>query len=72
VREKLLVRRPGEGENVAAAEPDEYHYDRLIRTLVEQGFGSWQEAAAADLIDAAIFVYLGHDATRIAEEWMKS
>lgn len=66
------MRRAGEGENMAAAEPDAYYYDRLIRNLVEQGFGSWNEAAAADLIDAAIFVYLAHDANRLAEEWMKS
>lgn len=60
------------GEVGGSSHSDRFVYDRLIRNLVEQGFGTWRECAAADIIDAAIFVYVGSDAVRRAEEWMKS
>lgn len=64
------MRAPGEVGRMGQS--DRFGYDRLIRNLIEQGFGTWRECAAADIIDAAIFVYVGSDAVRRAEEWMKS
>lgn len=54
------------------AEPDKYYYDRLLRIMVEQGFGSYQECAAANIIDAAIFIYTANDPVRKAGNWLRS
>lgn len=43
------------------AEKDLYLFDRMIRHLVDEGFGSYEEAASADVIEAAVFLFLKHD-----------
>lgn len=66
------MRQPGEEDLPVVAEPDKYYYDRLLRILVEQGFGNYAECAAANIVDAAIFIYAANDPARKAGDWLRS
>lgn len=44
----------------------------MIRSLVINGFGSYEVAARADLIDAAIFLYLANDVDARVERFLRS
>ena len=42
-------------------EEDKYFWERFIRRLVLSGFGDYETAANADLVRAAVFLYLASD-----------
>ena len=51
---------------------DPYVWDRLIRLLVIHGYGDYDAAANADLVDAAAFLYLGEDKFTRVRKWLMS
>lgn len=53
-------------------EKDPYQWDRLIRTLVLAGFGNYEAAANASLVDAAAFLFLADDKHARIMRWLNS
>ena len=49
-----------------------YPWDRMIRTLVKEGFGDYYQAAEADIVDAAIFLLLRDTVEDRVERWLTS
>jgi len=49
-----------------------FYWDRLIRDLVLAGYGDYEAAANADMIDAAVFLLLGDDRISRAHKFVRS
>lgn len=52
--------------------PHTYPWDRFLRTLVLEGFGSYCEAAEANIVDAAIFLILRDTVEDRINKWLTS
>jgi hypothetical protein len=49
---------------------DEFFWDRFIKALVLNGFGDYETAANADLVDAAVFLFLSRDIRSVNRNWI--
>jgi hypothetical protein len=51
--------------------PDPYKWDKFIYRLVKCGYGTYQDAALADIVDAVIFLLIPDGVEARVEAWLR-
>ena len=49
-----------------------FYWHRFTRNLVLSGFGDYEKADAADIVEAAVFLLLGNDKDERTRRWLNN